>query len=331
MGVCSGRLRKPICRQETQRQVGQDASGVRACAVGELQPGKPGVKAALAPPARHACPARRSGPGRRPRCGRPASPWPGGARRPAWCAPATAVRPPPAPARSLSASSALVASSSSRIGASRRIARAMATRCFWPPDSITPAFAQVGVIALRQRGQEIMRRGRPGGGLDLGIGRLGAAKADVLARRGGEDHRVLRHQRDGAVGNRRAPCRDRSMPSSVIAPRLRVVEPHAEAAGSSSCPPPKARPAPPSRPAPRAASPRSAPRPRAAPDSGRSRPRNAISPRTGRGRATGPGRVLHADPRSPAAPPAARSRPRRAAIRPRSPTGRPTAPATITA
>jgi hypothetical protein len=40
--------------------------------------------------------------------------------------------------RSLSASSALVASSSSRIGASRRMARAMAMRCFCPPDSMTP-------------------------------------------------------------------------------------------------------------------------------------------------------------------------------------------------
>ncbi|CAM5574915.1 hypothetical protein SFUMM280S_11484 [Streptomyces fumanus] len=39
---------------------------------------------------------------------------------------------------SLSESSALVASSSSRIGASRRIARARATRWRWPPESLTP-------------------------------------------------------------------------------------------------------------------------------------------------------------------------------------------------
>ena len=39
---------------------------------------------------------------------------------------------------SLSESSALVASSSSRIGALRRMARAIATRCRWPPDSFTP-------------------------------------------------------------------------------------------------------------------------------------------------------------------------------------------------
>ena len=41
-------------------------------------------------------------------------------------------------ARSLSASRADVASSSSRIGASLRMARAMAMRWRWPPDSVTP-------------------------------------------------------------------------------------------------------------------------------------------------------------------------------------------------
>src|SRR5690349_4158632 len=40
--------------------------------------------------------------------------------------------------RSLSESSELVASSSSRIGGFLRMARAMAMRCFWPPDSRAP-------------------------------------------------------------------------------------------------------------------------------------------------------------------------------------------------
>mmetsp|Transcript_57304 Transcript_57304/g.112826 ORF Transcript_57304/g.112826 Transcript_57304/m.112826 type:complete len:94 (-) Transcript_57304:1173-1454(-) len=39
---------------------------------------------------------------------------------------------------SLSESSALVASSNSRIGGSRTRARQIATRCFWPPDSWLP-------------------------------------------------------------------------------------------------------------------------------------------------------------------------------------------------
>ena len=60
------------------------------------------------------------------------------------CATAMAVRPSiivqsaPWMRASLSESSALVASSSSRIGASRRMARAIATRCRWPPESFTP-------------------------------------------------------------------------------------------------------------------------------------------------------------------------------------------------
>jgi hypothetical protein len=41
--------------------------------------------------------------------------------------------------RSVSVSSALVASSSSRIGGSFSSVRAMPTRCFSPPDSFSPA------------------------------------------------------------------------------------------------------------------------------------------------------------------------------------------------
>jgi hypothetical protein len=49
-----------------------------------------------------------------------------------------------------------------------------------------------------------MRSGGAGGGLDLFIGGIGAAEADVLPRRGGEDHRVLRHQRHGAAETSRS-------------------------------------------------------------------------------------------------------------------------------
>mmetsp|Transcript_7411 Transcript_7411/g.13732 ORF Transcript_7411/g.13732 Transcript_7411/m.13732 type:complete len:97 (-) Transcript_7411:109-399(-) len=60
------------------------------------------------------------------------------------CAMTTVVRPAmrPSSARctssSFSASSAEVASSSTSTGASLSSARAMATRCRWPPDSCTP-------------------------------------------------------------------------------------------------------------------------------------------------------------------------------------------------
>jgi hypothetical protein len=124
---------RPGCR------VGGQVLGLASSSpVGELQPRQPGIEPAL----RHQRVMRALGDDaalpRRPRSGRPCAPWPAGARRPAWCAPAPAARPPACTARSLSASSALVASSSSRTGASRRMARAMAMRCFCPPDSITP-------------------------------------------------------------------------------------------------------------------------------------------------------------------------------------------------
>ena len=76
------------------------------------------------------------------------------------------------------------------------MARAIASRCRWPPDSITPALADVGVVALRQPRDELVRRRGAGRRLDLGVARLRPAEADVLARRGGEDHRLLRHQRE---------------------------------------------------------------------------------------------------------------------------------------
>jgi hypothetical protein len=49
---------------------------------------------------------------------------------------------------SLSASSADVASSSSRIGASRRMARAMAMRWRWPPESVMPRSPTGVVVAV---------------------------------------------------------------------------------------------------------------------------------------------------------------------------------------
>ena len=86
------------------------------------------------------------------------------------------------------------------------------------------AFAHVGVVALRERGEEVVRGGGAGGLLDLGVGRAGAAEADVLARGGGEDHRVLRHER-----KRPAEVRPRHVaqvdPVEQDAPRGRVEEP----------------------------------------------------------------------------------------------------------
>ena len=45
------------------------------------------------------------------------------------------------------------------------------------------------------------------GGLDFGVGRVGASVADVLARRGGEEHRVLRYETDPTAHRARVGAR----------------------------------------------------------------------------------------------------------------------------
>ena len=52
----------------------------------------------------------------------------------AWCGPAESASMASCTARSVRVSSALVASSRMRTGGSRRIVRAMARRCFSPPE-----------------------------------------------------------------------------------------------------------------------------------------------------------------------------------------------------
>ena len=61
------------------------------------------------------------------------------------------------------------------------------------------ALADRRVESLRQRGNKSSRMGVLGGPHDIGIGSVRAAEADVVARRGGEHHAVLRHQRDAGT------------------------------------------------------------------------------------------------------------------------------------
>ena len=58
------------------------------------------------------------------------------------------------------------------------------------------ALAQEGVVALRQLAQKLIGGRGHRGGLDLGVARRRPAVADVLARAGAEQHRLLRHQAD---------------------------------------------------------------------------------------------------------------------------------------
>jgi hypothetical protein len=100
---------------------------------------------------------------------------------------------------SLSESSALVASSSSRIGASRSIARARATRCRCPPGQLHAALADQRVEPVGQRVDEPGHVRRLRRLADLGAGRPRPGERDVLARRPVEHRRVLRHVGDLAA------------------------------------------------------------------------------------------------------------------------------------
>ena len=94
---------------------------------------------------------------------------------------------------SLSGSSALVASSSSRMDGRRTRARAIARRCFCPPERLTPPSSSDGVVALRQPLDELLGAGLPGGPDDLLEGRAGLAGRDVVADRAAKQEAVLQH------------------------------------------------------------------------------------------------------------------------------------------
>ena len=78
-------------------------------------------------------------------------------------------------------SSALVASSSSRIGAFFRIALASARRWRWPARQPQAAVADHRVVALRLRHDELVRGGGLGGGDDLLVVGVEATQRDVGA------------------------------------------------------------------------------------------------------------------------------------------------------
>jgi succinyl-diaminopimelate desuccinylase len=97
--------------------------------------------------------------------------------------------------RSVSVSSAEVASSRIRIGGFFRKMRAMARRCFWPPESLTP---RSPIIVSSPAGSRRSPRRDARGGQPRMIGLAGAEPAigDVLADRAGEQEDVLLHDAD---------------------------------------------------------------------------------------------------------------------------------------
>ena len=61
---------------------------------------------------------------------------------------------------------------------------------------MAPRSPTIGVVALRQRGDEIVRGGVARGFFDLGVRGAGAAERDIGAHGVVEQRRFLRHQRD---------------------------------------------------------------------------------------------------------------------------------------
>ena len=109
-------------------------------------------------------------------CGRSSAAWTGGARPRSPCGRSSAGRAPAARPARTSLSSAQVASSSSRIGASRRKARAMASRWRWPPDSFTPRSPTIvskpsDSAAMKSQPRSLRRR------IHLVIGRVRACRS----------------------------------------------------------------------------------------------------------------------------------------------------------
>ena len=83
---------------------------------------------------------------------------------------------------SVAPSRLLVASSSSRIGASFRSARASAIRWAWPPEQVLAAARHLGVVAVEQARDKV-----------VGVGEPRHAR-DVLDRRVGQERDVLGHR-----------------------------------------------------------------------------------------------------------------------------------------
>ena len=144
--------------------------------------------------------------------------------------------------RSLSASSALVASSSSRIGRSASTARAIASRCRWPPDSRTPRSPSEARVAVGQPLDELGRR-RP---------RRRRREPRRRSRRDGRSARSRarwpRRSPDPAARPRSACARATGSASRRLTPSMRTLPAagrrSAAAAGTpSSCRRPTARPA----------------------------------------------------------------------------------------
>ncbi len=169
-------------------------------------------------PARRGC--RPRPPGRSPGrgCARRGGPSTGGGRSRSRSGPRATSSSDRWMAASVSLSTDEVASSSTRIGGSLRMARAIDSRWRWPPDSFWPALADHRVVALGQVADELVRLGQPGGLLQLRVAwRRGGRRPGSPARSPGTGTRPGRRSRSPGAA-RPAARRRPSTPSMVMRP-----------------------------------------------------------------------------------------------------------------
>ena len=105
-------------------------------------------------------------------------------------------------------------------GGSFRSTRAIATRCFSPPESFEPALADLGVVAVGQARDEVVDLGDCAAASTSAWARSRAAIGDVGADRVVEQHGVLRHDADGAAQAVLGDGAHDPAPSIVIAPEV---------------------------------------------------------------------------------------------------------------
>ena len=187
-----GQSRSPLLRRLHVRRIDKAAG---------LAPPQRRVVAAMRDQFAMACLARRCGRGRAPPGDPSARWWRAGARSRSRSCPAISVPRLDWIAASTSLSSAEVASSNTRIGASLRMTRAIAMRWRWPPDKLDAALADMGVVAapalpILEIEDEVVGMRELGRAHDLFVARLRPAIADIGADRAVQQRSVLRHHRD---------------------------------------------------------------------------------------------------------------------------------------
>ena len=96
-------------------------------------------------------------------------------------------------------SSAEVASSSSRIGGAFEDGAGDGDALLLAAGELQAALADLGLVAVRRQPDEAVDLREPRRLLDLGVGRVPAAVADVVADGVVEQHGVLRHHADGGA------------------------------------------------------------------------------------------------------------------------------------